>query len=219
MAEISPHRETPSEELASTVTHGIGLVCAIAGLSTLVAMATAHGDPRRIVTFAVYGATLILTYFASTCFHCAKHPRVKHWLKVLDHASIYALIAGTYTPFLLVMVRGKWGWTLFGILWGMTLLGTLLKVFFVHRFELLSTAVYVAMGWIGLVAARPFFEALPGGALMWLFAGGVAYTGGVIFFLWDRLPYNHAIWHLFTMAGSACHFLAILFYVLPKSTS
>src|SRR5260370_36856250 len=114
------------------------------------------------------------------------------------------------------MVRGAWGWSIFGVLWGMTLAGTLLKLFFVHRFELLSTVIYLLMGWIGLIGARPFFDALPGGALTWLFAGGAAYTAGVIFFLWDHLPFNHAIWHVFVVAGSACHFLAVLLYVLPR---
>jgi hemolysin III len=209
------HPETRAEELASSVTHAIGAALAATALCVLLVSASRYGDVRRIVTLAVYGATMILLYCASTCFHACRRERIKHWLKVWDHAAIYALIAGTYTPFLLVLVRGGWGWSLFGVLWGLTLFGTIVKVFFVHRWEHVSTAIYVMMGWIGLIAIKPFFDTIPGGALAWILAGGVAYTAGVIFFLWDRLPFNHAIWHLFVMAGSACHFVAILLYVLP----
>ena len=209
------HPETPAEEIASTITHGIGVIFAASALTILVTLASVHGDARRIVTFSIYGTTLLLAYLASTIYHTVRRERWKHWLRVVDHSAIYGLIAGTYTPVLLVTLRGAWGWSLFGVLWGMTLAGTIMKLFFVHRFELLSTAVYVMMGWVGLVAAKPFFVALPGGALWWLVAGGIAYTGGVIFFLWDRLPFNHAIWHLFVIAGSVCHFFAVLLYVLP----
>jgi hemolysin III len=210
-----PHAETRAEEIASTITHGIGAALAVAGFVGLLTAATRQGDSRRLVTFTIYGASLVLLYLASTCFHACRRERLKHWLKVWDHVGIYALIAGTYTPFLLVLVRGVWGWSLFATLWGLTLIGGAVKVFFVDRFEKLSTAIYVLMGWIGLIAIKPFLATVPGGALLWILAGGAAYTAGIIFFFWDRLPFNHAIWHLFVMAGSACHFVAVAWYVVP----
>jgi hemolysin III len=212
------HLETRAEEWASSITHAIGLGLAVAGFYILIGLCAAKGDVRRTVTLSLYGASLILLYLASTCFHAchpAKYQRAKHWLKIMDHVAIYALISGTYTPFLLVLVRGAWGWSLFAALWGLTAIGTFLKLFYVHRFERLSTSVYVLMGWLGCIAARPFLATVPLPAIGWLAAGGLLYTGGVIFFFWDRLPYNHAIWHLFVMAGSVCHFIAMLRYIAP----
>lgn len=207
-----PH--TPAEEAAHWITHGLGAVFSLVGLACLVGWAARTGDGLRLATVIVYGASLAILYLASTLFHALPVCRAKHWLRVCDHVAIYGLIAGTYTPFLLVMVRGGLGWTLFGILWGLAVIGTVFKVFFVHRFDLASTLLYLAMGWIGLAAAGPMFNALPGGALAWIFAGGAAYTVGVIFYLWQRLPFNHAVWHLFVLAGSACHFVAIAAYVI-----
>ena len=213
-----PHLESRAEEWASSITHALGALLAATALCVLVSLARRHGEPTRLATLTTFGVTLLLLYLASSCFHAChptKNPRLKHWLRVTDHAAIYALIAGTYTPFLLVLVRGAWGWSLFGVMWGLTLAGTLLKLFYIHRFAKLSTAVYVLMGWLGFIAIKPFLATIPPGALAWLAAGGLAYTGGVIFFLWDRLPFNHAIWHLFVLAGSACHFMAVLYYVVP----
>jgi len=209
--------ETPAERMANIVTHAFGAALSVAAIVVLVTIAAAQGGPTRIVTAAIFSSTLLLTYTSSTLFHYVRTERFRYWFKVCDHASIYALIAGTYTPILLVLMRGGWGWSLFGVLWGLTIVGTALKVFFVDRYEPLSVAVYVAMGWICLVAIKPFMAALPPGAFAWLAVGGVVYTLGVIFFLWEKLRFNHAIWHLFTLAGSACHFFAIMLYVLPKS--
>jgi hemolysin III len=212
-----PCTETAAERWANVVTHGIGVLLSIVAIVVLTVCAATRGDAMRVACVAVFGVTLLLMYTSSTCFHCARHETFRHWFKVCDHASIYALIAGTYTPFLLVLVRGGWGWSLFGVLWGLTLVGAVLKVFFVHRWEPLSVAIYVAMGWIALIAVKPFLNALPHGAMAWILAGGVAYTSGVVFFFWERLRFNHAIWHLFVLGGSACHFFAVLFYVVPRS--
>lgn len=212
---FTPYPETPAERQANIITHGLGIALSIVAIAVLTTYAALHGDAVRLVTAAVFGTTLLLMYTASTCFHYARREKLRYWFKVCDHASIYALIAGTYTPFLLVLVRGPWGWTLFGILWGLTLIGSLLKIFFVDRFESLSTAIYIAMGWIALIAIKPFLALMPQGALAWILAGGAFYTLGVIFFLWERLRFNHAIWHLFVLAGSICHFTAVLLYVVP----
>src|SRR5205823_15012700 len=177
--------------------------------------ASARGDPRRIITVSIYGVTLLLMYTASTCYHCVRSPPAKHAMRIFDHASIYLLIAGTYTPIVLLAMGGGWGWTIFGIIWGLAVAGVITKFFFVDRCQPLSVTPYVAMGWLALIAIKPMLAALPAGAMAWNFGGGIAYTAGVIFFLWDHLPFNHAIWHLFVLLGSICHFLAVLLYVLP----
>lgn len=215
----SPHLQSPVEETLNCLTHGVGAVLSIVALAVLVTLASLHGGARHVVTVSIYGCAMLLLYLASTCYHACRDRRAKHWLKVADHIAIYCLIAGTYTPFLLVSVRGAWGWSLFGVLWGLTLVGAILKLFFVHRFEFASTMIYLAMGWIGVIGARPLLHHLPQGAVEWIVAGGMAYTVGVIFFLWNRLPFNHAIWHLFVMAGSACHFFGILLYVVPTAAA
>jgi hemolysin III len=211
-----PHVETPIEEALNSITHGVGAVLSIAALGVLVTLASLHGGPRHVVTVSIYGCAMLLLYLASTCYHACRDRRKRHWFRVADHIAIYCLIAGTYTPFLLVSVRGAWGWSLFVVLWSLTLVGAILKLFFVHRFELASTIIYLAMGWIGVIAAKPFLHHLPIGAVELMVAGGLAYTVGVVFYLWEKLPFNHAIWHLFVMAGSACHFFGILYYVVPS---
>lgn len=212
-----PHQETPIEERLSTITHGIGIPLSLAALTVLVTFASLYGDPRHIVTLSLYGTSLVLVYLASTLFHACPAGRAKHkhWLRVFDHSAIYGLIAGTYTPFLLVLIGGGWGWSLFGVLWGLAAVGVILKLFFVNRFEVLSVAIYIALGWIGIIFFRPVLLHLPGEAVAWILGGGAAYTAGILFFFWDRLPFNHAIWHLFVLAGSACHFMAVLLHVAP----
>ncbi len=210
-----PHEETQAEETASTITHAIGGIFAVAGLVLLVVYATLAHDARRIAAVSVYGASLVLMYSASTCYHLVRPPSLKRILKIVDHASIYLLIAGTYTPILLISMRGTWGFSLLGIVWAMAGTGVILKLFYVDRFEALSTSIYVLMGWLVLIAAKSLFASVPHGGIVWLFAGGISYTGGVLFYRWDELPFNHAIWHLFVIAGSVCHFLAVLFYILP----
>ncbi len=209
------HLETPAEEVASSITHAVGGLLAVAALTLLVVFAAEGGGGRRVASVAVYGATLVFMYVASTAYHLVRPPRAKRVMRILDHASIYLLIAGTYTPVTLLTLGGGWGWSLFGVVWGLAATGVTLKLFFVGRHEGLSTGLYVAMGWVVLVAAKPLLSSLPAGGLAWLLGGGVAYTAGVAFFVWDLLPFNHAIWHLFVLAGSVCHFFCVLLYVLP----
>jgi hemolysin III len=203
------------EEVANTITHGIGLLLSVVGFVVLLVLAALRGTAWHIVACSIYGATLICLYTASTLYHAVISPRVKRALRIFDHSAIYLLIAGTYTPFLLVSLRGPWGWSLFGVIWGLALAGVLFKFWFVERFVILSTAVYIAMGWLVVIAAKPVITHVPSTALIWLLAGGLAYTGGVIFFAAKRIPYSHAIWHLFVLAGSICHYFAVLFTVIP----
>jgi hemolysin III len=207
----SDHRE----EMVNSLTHGLGLVLSVVGLIVLVVLAALRGTPRHVVSVSIYGATLVLLYAASTLYHAFRSPRVKRVFKILDHSAIYLLIAGTYTPFTLVILRGPWGWTLFGLVWGLAIAGIVLKSLFVDHFVIASTIVYVAMGWLVVIAIKPVMAAVPNGGLLWLLAGGLCYTIGVAFFAARRLPYGHAIWHLFVLAGSISHYVAVLFYVVP----
>lgn len=216
-AELSPAIQTPAEEKWNCITHGIGTLLSIAALSLLVTLASLRGGTLLVVTVSLFGASLVMMYLVSTWYHACRNDRHKGRLQVLDHLMIYGLIAGTYSPFLLVMIGGGWGWSLFGVLWGLALGGVIFKLLMGARFELVSTLIYIAMGWAGLIAARPFWDALPAGAMALILAGGVAYTAGVGFFLWERLPFNHTIWHGFVMAGSAFHVLAVLQYVVLGS--
>jgi hemolysin III len=194
--------------MANTLTHGFGALCGIASTAVLVTLAVLRGDMFHIIGAAVFGATLILLYTASTLYHAAPARHVKRRLRVVDHASIYLLIAGTYTPFTLAGLRGGWGWTLFGVVWGLAAAGVAFKLFFTGRFRRISTTIYLAMGWLVVIAAKPVIEALPGATLLWLAIGGLAYTGGVYFYANRRIPYGHAIWHLCVMAGSTAHVVA-----------
>jgi len=209
---------TIGEEIANSVTHGIGVGLAVAGMTVLIVLAAVYGDVWRVVSFSIYGSSLVILYLASTLYHSFQHPKAKHIFRILDHASIYVLIAGTYTPFTLVSMRGPWGWTLFGVVWAMALLGIAFKVFFIGRFEVLATIAYVGMGWVAVIAFKQMMITVPPGGVFWLAMGGVSYTLGVVFYAWRKLPYNHAIWHLFVLGGSICHFIAVLFYVLPQAT-
>ena len=214
-----PHLETPAEEVASSITHGVGFVFSLVALLVLVIIASMGGDSRRIVTVSIYGGSLLLMYAASTCYHFVRSPRAKRALRIFDHASIYLLIAGTYTPFVLVSMGGGWGWSLFGVIWGLAVAGVLFKLFYVEYYETMSLILYVMMAWLALVAMKPLLADVPVGGLVLLAGGGAAYMAGIIFYLWDHLPFNHAIWHLFVIAGSVCHFIAVLVYVLPITTN
>jgi hemolysin III len=207
--------QTSGEEIANVVTHAIGAAFGIAGLSALMVGTWRHNDAWRTVSFGIYGATLILLYLASVFYHGSRSPRTKRLLQIFDHAAIYLLIAGTYTPFTLVSLRGPWGWTMFGLIWGLAIAGILLKVFFIGRMGIASTALYLLMGWLVVIAIKPVMDAVSVRGLVWLAAGGLAYTLGVVFYAWHRLPYSHPIWHLFVLAGSVFHYFAIFFYVLP----
>ncbi len=204
------------EEIANSVTHGIGLALSIAGLFVLVFIAAGNGNAWHIASAAVYGTTLVLLYAASTLYHAVRRPRLKRLLRVLDHSAIYLLIAGTYTPFTLVTLSGGWGWSLFGVVWGITVGGIVFKVLFLGRFRIFSVILYLMLGWLAIVAIKPIIDALPVGGLILLFAGGLAYSLGVIFYAWKSLPYHHAVWHLFVMSGSLLHYLAVLFFVIPR---
>jgi len=205
------------EELANGITHGIGLALSVVGLVVLVVLSILRGNAWHIAGCITFGVTLVLLYTASTLYHSFRAARWKRILKVLDHAAIYLLIAGTYTPFTLVNLRGFWGWTLFGVVWSLSVFGILWKLFHVERFQIVSTLVYIAMGWSVLIAVKPVIVAIPLSGILWLLAGGLFYTVGVVFFALKRVPYNHAIWHVFVMAGSICHYFAVMFYVLPRS--
>lgn len=203
------------EEIANSITHGIGMLLSIGGLAILVGFASLYGTVWHITACSIFGATLVLNYAASTLYHSIPAPAAKRVFKVIDHSAIYLLIAGTYTPFTLVNLRGPWGWSLFGIIWGIALLGIVLKATMNGRIAGISTAIYLAMGWVIVLAAKPLLGSVAPGGLVLLLLGGLAYSGGVIFYAWQRLPFNHAIWHLFVLVGSLCHFFAILFYVIP----
>ncbi len=219
MTEELTSRYSRREEYANIATHAVGVLLSIVALVLMVVFAAENGDPYFIVAVSIFGATLILLYLMSTLYHSFRHPKVKHVFRVFDHSCIYLLIAGSYTPFTLVSMRGGWGWTLFGITWGLALCGIVFKIFFTKRFNILSTLMYIALGWLVVVAAKPIIDSVPTGGIVWLFAGGMLYTSGVVFYVWRRVPYHHAIWHLFVMAGSFCHFLAVYYYVLPPDST
>jgi hemolysin III len=213
MSRVFKSRRT-SEELANSLTHGLGLTMSIAGFLVLVVLAAMRGSAWRIVSCAVYGVTLILLYAASTLYHSLHSRRLRRILRVCDHSAIYLLIAGTYTPFLLVNLRGGWGWSLFGVIWSLAMAGILFKVWFVEHLVVWSTVVYLLMGWLALLAIKPMLHAVPLSGILWLVAGGVMYSVGVVFFAWKKVPYNHAIWHGFVLAGSTCHYFAVLCAVI-----
>lgn len=204
------------EEIANSITHGIGTGLSVIGGIVLIVFAALYGDAWRIVSFSIYSVTLVILYLASTLYHSVRDLRLKTIFKVLDHACIYLLIAGTYTPFLLVSLRGPWGWTLLGVIWGVALVGIIFKTFSAHRFRRFLVFGYLLMGWLGVIAGRELLVRVPAEGLLWLALGGVLYTVGVLFYAWRKLPYGHAIWHLFVLGGSICHYLAVLSLV-PKA--
>jgi hemolysin III len=207
-------QESRREEVANSISHGVGFVLAVAGAPLLIATAIRRGTLADVVAVSVFAASMALLYLSSTIYHALPPGRTKNAFHVLDHAAIYLLIAGTYTPFTLGVLKGGWGWTLFGLVWGLAALGVLLKVFAGIRWHGISTAVYVGMGWLIIIAAKPLWESLPLAGLIWLFAGGIAYTSGVYFYLKKNMRYGHLVWHLFVVAGTGCHFVAILHYAI-----
>jgi hemolysin III len=205
------------EEIANWVTHGIGLALSIAGLTLLIVFSSLRGDAWHVVSFTVFGLTLLTLYTVSTIYHAHRSERAKLLFRKLDHAAIFLLIAGSYTPFLLTNLRGPWGWSLFGVIWGLCGAGAVFQLFFGGRFRLVSTIAYLFVGWLVVVALEPLVENVPDGGLWLLLAGGLCYTGGVVFYLWHKLRYHHAVWHTFVLGGSICHFLAVLLFLLPRS--
>ena len=203
------------EDIASSVLHGIGMVLAIAGLAVLVAFAARYGDAWHIISSATFGTALIVCFTTSTLYHGIRAQYARPLLRTLDHVAIFLLIAGTYTPFTLVSLKGPWGWSLFGVIWTLAIVGIALRLVLNGRAHKTMVMIYLAMGWAVIVAVKPMLRQIAPGGLALLAAGGIAYSVGVIFYKWRKLPYNHAIWHVFVMAGAALHFFAVLFYVIP----
>ncbi|MBA4411498.1 MAG: hemolysin III family protein [Bacteroidota bacterium] len=201
------------EEIANAITHGIGSLLSITALVVLIIVAGRHGDIWQLVSFSIYGCTLILLYLSSTLYHSFTGPRIKNLFARFDHISIFLLIAGTYTPILLTSMRGIWGWTLFGIIWGLAIVGAVIRSIYLYRFRKLMVAVYLMMGWMFVLAGKQIYLSLPSVSLTFLVLGGIAYSAGVIFYMWRSLPYAHGIWHLFVLAGSVLHFFAIYFSI------
>ncbi len=208
-------RITVINEIANAVTHGIGTLLAIAGLVLLVVYASNYGNTWHVVSFTIYGSTLVLLFLSSTLYHSIQHPEAKRILRIIDHSAIYLLIAGTYTPFTLVTLQGVQGWVLFGVIWSLALLGILYKIFFINRHVIISTLFYLLMGWMIVFSIKDLFQGLSTNGIILLGAGGLSYTLGMIFYAGRNRLLMHAIWHLFVLGGSICHFFAILFYVLP----
>jgi hemolysin III len=209
---ISERLQTRGEEILNTLSHGLGFALASVGVPILVVAAVRRESPSAIVGASIFGATMVLLYLASTLYHALPHSRLKQLFQVLDHSAIFLLIAGTYTPFTLGVLWGAWGWSIFGVVWALAIFGIALKSIVGPAFPLLSTCLYVGMGWLGVVACRPLWLYLPASGWIWLLAGGAAYTAGVAFYVADRIRYLHFVWHLFVLAGTSCHFVAVLNY-------
>lgn len=208
--------ESHAEELASMITHAIGMALSV--LALIIMIVVSGSDPWRLTAGAIFGSTLVLLYLSSTLYHAFSGPRVKSFFQILDHSAIYFLIAGSYTPLTLVTLRGPWGWSLFGVVWSMAIAGVMIKAMMKNNREhWISTAIYLIMGWLAIIAIQPLLNTLPTGGLILLVAGGLCYTGGIAFFLWQSLKFNHAIWHIFVLIGSTLHALAMILYVLPPT--
>ena len=217
-ARLSVREQTSNEEIANSVTHGFGVVLSVAALPVLVALASIKGNIWHVVSCTIYGSTLIVLYLSSTLYHCFRSPRAKRIFMLADHSAIFLLIAGTYTPFTLVSMRGPWGWTLFGLIWGFAITGIAMTYFFLGRYRLLFTMLYLGMGWLVIIAFRPLLAAISLEGIFWIVGGGAFYSLGVIFYLWENLKYGHAVWHVLVLAGSVCHFFGILFHVIPVAS-
>ena len=205
----------PKEEKFNVISHAVGLVLSIAALVLLVVYSSIYGSAWHIVSFSIYGVSLLVLYSASTFYHYVQSPKLRHRLNIFDHSAIYVLIAGTYTPFTLVILKGWVGWSIFGVSWGLALTGIILKLFFTGKYDKISTFAYVLMGWLIIFAIKPLVNTLPFDGLMWLLSGGIFYTVGAILYSIKKVKYNHAIFHIFVLLGSFSHFIAVFFYVLP----
>jgi hemolysin III len=206
-----------AEEVAHVATHGLGIAASLVGIAWLItAAATAGAGPWRVTGGLVFGVSALILFMTSVAYHAASSPRLKPRLRLLDHSAIYLLIAGTYTPFALGVLGGAWGWTLFGLVWGLALVGILAKTTLGFRFPVSSVLLYLGMGWLGVIAARPLMQSLTTHELTWIVAGGLAYTAGVPFYMWKGRRFTHAIWHLFVLGGVACHFVAVLSVMTPR---
>lgn len=206
---------SPKEEKWNIISHAFGMILSAIALFFLIKQGLKTGDNQLLISFIVFGVSMLLLYSASTLYHSAKEPRLRYKLKIFDHIAIFFLIAGTYTPFALVTLEGTIGWIIFGVAWGIAFLGTILKIFFTGRFKILSTVLYVGMGWIIIFAIKPLIENLSADGLWWLFSGGIFYTVGAILYSISKINYNHAWFHLFVLLGTFCHFVSIYFHVSP----
>ncbi len=206
---------SPDEKKINIISHAIGFILSIVALVLLVTHAILYGDVWHIISFSIFGASLMILFASSTFYHSAKKPVLRNKLKIIDHASIYVLIAGTYTPFTLITLNDTIGWVIFGISWGLALTGIILKLFFTGKYNLLSTIMYVLMGWVIIFAIKPLINNLPVDGLLWLFAGGIAYTIGAILYMIKKIKFNHALFHIFVLIGGFCHFMSVFYYVLP----
>ncbi|MDV2582300.1 PAQR family membrane homeostasis protein TrhA [Alkalibacillus haloalkaliphilus] len=209
-----PYAYSRKEEAANAITHGLGALLSIAGLVVLIVFASLNGSPLQVVSVSIYGTTMLMMYLSSTILHSLKPGKAKDIFLFIDHSSIYLFIAGTYTPILLVLLRGPIGWTVLGVVWGVAILGIVFKIFFVHRFMVVSTLLYIVLGWFIVFVWRPLSAEMELTGLIYLIIGGILYSVGSIFYMWRGFPYHHAVWHVFVIGGSAFHFFAILFYIV-----
>ncbi|QIZ07906.1 hemolysin III family protein [Priestia megaterium] len=209
------HTFSKKEELANSITHGVGALLSISALVILIVYASLYGTVWHVVSFTIFGVTMFILYMSSTLLHSFPEGKAKDIFEIFDHSSIYFFIAGTYTPFLLVVIKGTLGWSLFGIVWGLAIAGTVFKCFFVKKYLFSSTALYVVMGWLIVFAWKPLVNNLSLEGMTYLAIGGALYTIGAIFYVWRGFKYHHAVWHLFVLAASVAHFYCVLFYVLP----
>ena len=214
MVHLRERKQSRGEEVANSISHGVGAVAAIAGAVILMVMTVRRGSVSQIVGSGVFATTMVLVYLTSTLYHSMTREKAKRVFRVLDHSAIFLLIAGTYTPFTLGVLRGPWGWSLLAVVWGLAILGIVLTAISGIRYPTLSTAIYVAMGWLFVVGVKPLWTNMEPWGMVWLLAGGVAYTGGVAFFAADRIRYGHLVWHLFVIAGTTCHYIAVLQYAV-----
>jgi len=204
--------QSPGEEIANSVSHGIAFLAAVAAAPWMIVSAVQRGSTATVVGVSIFAATMMLMYLTSTLYHALPGDRVKRVFRILDHNAIFLLIAGTYTPIVLGVLYGAWGWTLFGLVWGLALAGIILKSVSGVKYHAVSLVIYVAMGWLALIAVRPLLEAMPLWGLFWLVTGGLCYTGGIWFYRHKAMPYSHLVWHLFVIAGTVCHVVAIMAY-------
>lgn len=212
---VNTYTYSKREEIANAVTHGLGVIFSIVALVILVMSSIKVGSVWHVVSFTIYGITMLLLYLASTLLHSFPEGRVKELFEIFDHSAIYLFIAGSYTPFLFIVVKGPLSWTLFGIVWGIAILGVFFKAFFVKKFQVLSTFFYILMGWLMVIAWKSLVVTLPANGMTLLIWGGILYTVGTIFYVWRGFPFHHAVWHLFVLGGTTIHFFAVLLYVLP----
>ncbi|HPS29511.1 MAG TPA: hemolysin III family protein [bacterium] len=209
---IKPY--STGEEISHSITHGIGTALSIAGLAVSVVMAARTGDALKVLSFVIFGTSMILLYTASTLYHSFTHVKTKNIFRYMDHIAIFILIAGTYTPIALILLKGAWGWTLFGLAWGFAIAGIVYQAVFLNRFKWISISIYLGMGWLAVVAIQPLMAVMPFGLFLWILAGGLFYTLGSAFYLIDNIKFFHFVWHLFVIAGTVCHFFGLILYLL-----